>query len=99
MLNFKMMLGIAAILSLISVPIVIAAPIQAYVNQAANEDVPKTQDQDRLRTGDCDCTCDGRADQNQTRLRVHECLGNGTCNGAAKMEQYRYQYKYRNGGS
>lgn len=98
-MNFKMMLGIVAIVGLITIPMVVAAPMQAYINQTANGDVLRTQDQDRLRTRDRDCTYDDTADKNQTRLRLHECIGNGSHNGAGEMEQYRYQYKHRNGGN
>jgi hypothetical protein len=76
-LNFKILLGITAILGLITVSIVAAAPIQAYINQTANGDVLKTQDQDRLRTRDCDCTCSGTRNENPMRLRLQECMSKG----------------------
>ena len=94
-MNFKMMLGIVAIVGLITVSVVAAAPIQAYINQAANGDVLGTQDQNRLRTRDCDGTGSGTTDQNQTRLRLHEYMSNG----AIEPEQYTYQCRCRNGGN
>ncbi len=94
-MNFKMMLGIAAIVGLITVSVVAATPIQAYINPTANGDELNTQDQHRLRTRDCDCTGSGTTDQIQTRLRLHECLSNG----AIEPEQYTYQFRYQNGGN
>ena len=76
-MNFKMMLGIVAIVGLITVSVVAAAPIQAYINQAANGDVLGTQDQNRLRTRDCDGTGSGTTDQNQAKLHLRECTSNG----------------------
>jgi len=49
MLKFKTMLGIVAIFGLMAVPMVFAAPLRKYVNQNANGDLLRTQDQDRLR--------------------------------------------------
>lgn len=93
MLNFKTMSVIAAIFGLIAVPIVFAAPMQTYVNQNANGDLLRTQDQDRLRERGYDCTCDCSMDQNQARLRLHECTW--ACNNETEMEQH--QYRHQNG--
>lgn len=86
-----MMLGIAAIVGLITVSVVAATPIQAYINQTSNGDTLGTQDQDRLRTRDCDCTGSGTQDPMQTRLHLHERMSNG----AIEPEQCRCQ----NGGN
>ncbi len=51
--RIKVIAGIALVLGIVAVAL-LAAPIQAYANGTGNGVLLRTQDQDRLRTGDCD---------------------------------------------
>lgn len=80
--KMKMIVGMALVLGIASVAL-LAIPIHAYVNGAANGDFLRTQDQDRLRTRNCDCDGDmlQTREQIRDRLRTHDCGGNCTCDG------------------
>jgi len=90
--KMKMIAGIALVLSVLSIAF-LAAPIQAYVNGTSNGDLLQTQDRDRLRTMDRDCTCD--CTQYRDRQRANECATNRICNCTMSLEQYRNQNRER----
>ncbi len=86
--KMKMITGIALALSVLSIAFM-AAPIQAYANGTGNGDLLQTQDQDRKRTGDCDCNGDMLQTQEQERLRAQDCDCNCNCT------QTQYQNRER----
>jgi hypothetical protein len=67
----KMIMAIALTLGILSVAF-LAAPIQAYVNGTGNGDLLQTQDQDRLRTQDCNCSGDMLQVQERERMRTQD---------------------------
>jgi len=95
--------GILLILGIVSIAL-LAAPIQAYANgtgisdflqtQEQDGDMLQTQNQERLRTQDCNGNCNGAGTQTQhhNRERINEDANN-VCNCAKNMEQQRYQYR------
>jgi hypothetical protein len=94
--KMKIIVGIALVVGVLSATF-LAAPIQAYINEAANGDLLQTQDrdllqtrdQDRLRTQDCNCTCDCTQTQYRSRQRTNQCATNRICNCTMNMEQHR----------
>ncbi len=108
--KMKKIAAITFVLSVVSIAF-LAAPIQAYVNGTGDSDLLQTQDQERLRTQDCDC--DTLQTQTQERLRAQESNCNGNmlhtqereglrtrnleCSCMMNTEQYRYQYREQTG--
>jgi len=91
-MNVKMIAGITLIVGIVFI-VLLATPIQAYLNGTANGDMLQTQEQDRLRTQNRDRTCDCTQTQNRDRQRTNECATNRTCNRTMSMEQFRNQHK------
>jgi len=92
--KMKMMVGTALILGVLSIAI-FAAPIVAYVNGTGNGDLLQRQDQDRLRTQDCDCTRNCAQTQYRSRQRTNECVTNRICDCTMNSEQNRNQNRER----
>jgi hypothetical protein len=93
-MNIKMIAGITLIVGIVSIAL-LATPIQAYLNGTTNGDLLQTQDQERLRTQNRDCTGECAQTQNQDRQRTNECTKNRTCNQTMNMEQSRNQHRER----
>lgn len=93
-MNVKMIAGITLIVGIVSIAL-LATPIQAYLNGTTNGDMLQTQDRERLRTQNRDCTGECTQTQNQNRQRTNECTTNRTCNQTMNMEQFRNQHKER----
>ena len=91
-MNVKMIVGITLIMSIVTIAL-LGLPIQAYFNGTATGDVVQTQDRERLRTQNCDGTCECTQAQNQYRHRINECATNRTCNCTMSMEQFRNQHR------
>lgn len=92
--KMKMIVGIALVLGVISIAF-LATPIQAYVNGTSNGDLLQTQDRDKLRTMDRDCTCDRTCTQYRDRKRVNKYATNKISNCTMSLEQYRNQNRER----
>ncbi|MDH5419495.1 MAG: hypothetical protein OEX06_04095 [Candidatus Bathyarchaeota archaeon] len=84
----KMIMAIALALGIISVAF-LAAPIQAYVNGTGNGDLLQTQDQDRLRTQDCNCSGDMLQVQERERLRTQDCDCDSDCTQTQHRDRQR----------
>ena len=94
-MNFKKMLVVALVAGLVTMPLVLATPMQAYITGDSGNTMLRTQKRDQLRPRDCecDCTCDGTGEQIRARTQIHECPSNGIENCTLNMEQYRYQHQ------
>ena len=92
--KMKMIAGIALALGVLSM-VFLATPIQAYVNGTGDGDLLRTQDQDRLKTQDCDYTCNCAQTQYRSRQRTNEHTTNRICNCTMNLEQHRYQNRER----
>lgn len=84
----KMIMAITLALGIISVAF-LAAPIQAYVNGTGNGDLLQTQDQDRLRTQDCNCSGDMLQVQERERLRTQDCDCDSDCTQTQHRDRQR----------
>ncbi len=92
--KMKMIVGIALVLGVISFAF-LAVPIQAYVNGTGNSNLLQTQNRDRLRTQERDCTCDGTCAEYRHRQRADECATNRICNCTMSLERFRNQSRER----
>jgi len=72
----KMIVGIALIVGVVSI-VLLAAPVQAYVNGTGNGDLLQTQDRHRMRTREQDR--DGNMLQTQDRESLRTQNGERTC--------------------
>ncbi|MFP3985198.1 MAG: hypothetical protein ACLFU9_04440 [Candidatus Bathyarchaeia archaeon] len=92
--KMKTILSILLILSGVAI-VLLATPIQAYVNEIGNNDLARTQDRHRARTRNCNSICDGTCTQFQNRQRMHESTRSGMRNGTMSLNQHEYRYKYQ----
>jgi hypothetical protein len=96
MVNRKMIVGIGLLVSIAAIAF-FAAPIQAYFGGADHGDLLQTQEQERLRTRECDCNGECTQTQCAYRQRVNECATNGICNCTRNMREYRHQNREKTG--
>jgi hypothetical protein len=89
-----MIVGIALIVGVVSI-VLLAAPVQAYVNGTGNGDMLQSQDRESLRTQNREGTCDCTRTQYRSRQRTNECSTNGICNCTMSLKQYRNQTRER----
>lgn len=95
MVNRKMIVGIGLLVGIAAIAF-FAAPIQAYFGGADHGDLLQTQEQERLRTRECDCSGECTETQFNYRQRVNECTTNGV-NYTRNMRQCRNQSRERIG--
>jgi hypothetical protein len=95
MVNRKIIVGIGLLVSIATIAF-LAAPIQAYFGGADHGDSLQTQEQERLRTRECDCSGECTQTQFNYRQRVNECTTNGI-NCTRNMRQYRNQNREKTG--
>lgn len=69
----KAILGIALISGTLSI-VLLAAPTLAYSSGKCKGDLLQDQDRGRLRTQDCECTCEYIQEEDRIRERKNECL-------------------------
>jgi hypothetical protein len=87
-MNGKMMAGIGLVVGIVAIAL-LAAPAQAYVSGNNNGGMLQTQNQERLKTHDCDCNGDKLQIQEHERHRVQ----NHDCNCDCAQIQYRYRQR------
>ena len=86
--KMKMIVGIALVLGVVSIAL-LAAPIQAYVNETG--DLLQTQDRNGLRIQDCECDGDVLCTRDQVRdkLRTQDRDGDCACDGVREKNRTR----------
>jgi hypothetical protein len=99
MVNRKMIVGIGLLVGIATIAF-FTAPIQARFDGLDNGDVLQTQEQERLRTRECECNGDLLQTQEQERVRTHNRYCNGECtqtqsNCTRNTREYRNQNRER----